>query len=289
MADRNEQKLKEKENFSLDQIKLEGRNENESAYYGFQGKKGTWKMTDADGNTIENKNMILSGTKGKQKITVQKAGTYYLTYFIDEDEYNTADHRNQYAANLTVTRPTVKFIVEKVSLNKNTPKISNITIRAISNKIAPGKKIKLTTNLPKSKIKWITSNPKLATVDKNGVVKINKKAAGKKVRITAIATDGSGKKKAFVIRIMKGEVKKIIIKGKKRVQAGKTLKLKAKVKAGKGANKKLLWTSSNIKYATVTSSGKVKTKKAGKKKTVKITAMAADGSNKKATIKIQIK
>ena len=289
VADRNEQKLKEKESFSLDQIKLEGRNENESAYYGFQGKKGTWKMTDADGNTIENENIILSETKGKQKITVQKAGTYYLTYFIDEDEYNTADHRNQYAANLTVTRPTVKFIVEKVSLNKNTPKISNITIRAISNKIAPGKKIKLTTNLPKSKIKWITSNPKLATVDKNGVVKINKKAAGKKVRITAIATDGSGKKKAFVIRIMKGEVKKIIIKGKKRVQAGKALKLKAEVKAGKGANKKLLWTSSNIKYATVTSSGKVKTKKAGKKKTVKITATATDGSNKKATIKIQIK
>ena len=289
VADRNEQKLKEKESFSLDQIKLEGRNENESAYYGFQGKKGTWKMTDADGNTIENKNMILSGTKGKQKITVQKAGTYYLTYFIDEDEYNTADHRNQYAANLTVTRPTVKFIVEKVSLNNNNPKINNITIRAISNKIAPGKKIKLTTNLPKSKIKWITSNPKLATVDKNGVVKINKKAAGKKVRITAIATDGSGKKKAFVIRIMKGEVKKIIIKGKKRVQAGKALKLKAEVKAGKGANKKLLWTSSNIKYATVTSSGKVKTKKAGKKKTVKITATATDGSNKKATIKIQIK
>ena len=250
VADRNEQKLKEKENFSLNQIKLEGRNENESAYYGFQGKKGTWKMTDAD-------------------------------------------HRNQYAANLTVTRPTVKFIVEKVSLNNNAdtnnPQINNITIRAISSKIAPGKKIKLTTNLPKSKIKWITSNPKLATVDKNGVVKINKKAAGKRVSITAIATDGSGKKKTFAIRIMKGEVKKIIIKGKKRVPAGNTLKLKAKVKAGKGANKKLLWRSSNIKYATVTSSGKVKTKKAGKKKTVKITAMATDGSNKKATIKIQIK
>lgn len=293
VADRNEQKLKEKENFSLNQIKLEGRNENESAYYGFQGKKGTWKMTDADGNTIENENIILSGTKGNQKITVQKAGTYYLTYFIDEDEYNTADHRNQYAANLTVTRPTVKFIVEKVSLNNNAdtnnPQINNITIRAISSKIAPGKKIKLTTNLPKSKIKWITSNPKLATVDKNGVVKINKKAAGKRVSITAIATDGSGKKKTFAIRIMKGEVKKIIIKGKKRVPAGNTLKLKAKVKAGKGANKKLLWRSSNIKYATVTSSGKVKTKKAGKKKTVKITAMATDGSNKKATIKIQIK
>lgn len=72
MADRNEQKLKEKENFSLNQIKLEGRNENESAYYGFQGKKGTWKMTDADGNTIENENIILSGTKGKQKSPCKK-------------------------------------------------------------------------------------------------------------------------------------------------------------------------------------------------------------------------
>ena len=102
----------------------------------------------------KNENIILSGTKGKQKITVQKAGTYYLTYFIDEDEYNTADHRNQYAANLTVTRPIVKLIVEKVSLNNNAdtnnPQINNITIRAISSKIAPGKKNQ-TDNKPAKK------------------------------------------------------------------------------------------------------------------------------------------
>ena len=72
----------------------------------------------------------------------------------------------------------------------------------------------------------------------------------------------------------KRQVKKITIKGKKSVKAGKTVKLKAVVKASKGANKKLRWTSNNTKYATVTSSGKVKTKKAGKKKTIKITAMA---------------
>ena len=112
---------------------------------------------------------------------------------------------------------------------------------------------------------------------------------GKTVTITAIANDGSGKTATYKIAAMKGIVKKITIPGKKSVKAGKTLKLKAKVKATKGANKKLLWKSSNIKYATVTSSGKVKTKKAGKKKTVKITTMATDGSNKKATIKIQIK
>ena len=101
-------------------------------------------------------------------------------------------------------------------------------------------------------------------MDKNGVVTLNKKAGGKTVKITAEATDGSGKKATFTIKIMKGSVKKIKISGKKTVKAGKTLKLKAKVKAGKGANKTLKWTSSNTKYATV-SSGKVKALKAGKK------------------------
>ena len=98
-----------------------------------------------------------------------------------------------------------------------------------------------------------------------------------------------GKKATFKIKIMKGTVKKIKITGKKTVKAGKTLSLKAKVTASKGANKKLKWTSSNPKYATVSVSGKVKASKAGKKKSVKITAMATDGSGKKATVKIKIK
>ena len=84
-----------------------------------------------------------------------------------------------------------------------------------------------------------------------------------------------GKKATFKIKIMKGTVKKIKITGKKTVKAGKTLSLKAKVTASKGANKKLKWTSSNTKYATVSGSGKVKALKAGKKKSVKITAMKA--------------
>lgn len=65
--------------------------------------------------------------------------------------------------------------------------------------------------------------------------------------------------------------------------------MNAKVTATKGANKKLQWISSNTKYATVSASGKIKTKKAGKGKTVKITAMSTDGSNKKQIIKIKIR
>ena len=84
-------------------------------------------------------------------------------------------------------------------------------------------------------------------------------------------------------------MKKIKIAGAKQVKAGKKLKLKAKVSATKKANTKLLWTSSNPKLATVNAKGVVKTKKSAKRKTVKITAMATDGSNKKTTVKIKIK
>lgn len=88
---------------------------------------------------------------------------------------------------------------------------------------------------------------------------------------------------------MKGVVKKIMLSGKKSIKAGGSVKLKAKISASKGANKKLLWTSSNTKYATVSSSGKVKTAKSAKKKTISITAMATDGSRKKKSIKLKIK
>lgn len=53
-------------------------------------------------------------------------------------------------------------------------------------------------------------------------------------------------------------------------------------------SKAVTW-SSNKEYATVTSKGVIKALKAGKGKTVKITAKAKDGSGKKATIKIKIK
>ncbi len=85
------------------------------------------------------------------------------------------------------------------------------------------------------------------------------------------------------------KVKKITISGKKSVKAGKSLKLKAKVKAPKGANKKIKWKSSNKKYAKVYKNGKVKTFKKAKGKKVKITAVAVDGSGKKKTVTIKIK
>lgn len=90
---------------------------------------------------------------------------------------------------------------------------------------------------------------------------------------------------------MKGVVKDVKISGKaaRTVKSGTSLKLKASVKASNGANKVLQWKSGNTKYASVNEKGTVTLKKAGKGKTVKITAMATDGSGKKAIVKIKIK
>ena len=175
-------------------------------------------------------------------------------------------------------------------------KVSKITVSGMSKKIAAGKKITLTTEvLPadasNKAVTWTSSNTKYATVNSKGVVTTKKKGIGKNVVITATAADGSGVKAAYKIKIVKDKVKSVKLKASnKSVKAGKKVIVKATVKTtGKTANKALEWTSSNTKYATVSSKGVVTTKKEGKGKTVKITAKATDGTGKKATIKIKIK
>ena len=181
-----------------------------------------------------------------------------------------------------------------IDTNGNRRLVSSIRLSGISKKIAAGKKLTLkATVLPNNasnkKLIWKSSNSKVATVTQSGIVTLKKKTGGKKVTITATAKDGSKKYASWKITSMKGIVKKVKITGNKPVKAGKKLKLKAKITATKKANTKLLWTSANTKYATVNAKGIVTTKKSAKGKTVKIIAMATDGSGKKHTVKIKIK
>lgn len=187
--------------------------------------------------------------------------------------------------------------------SSNTTKPSGNTTKAPSIKpfkatgkpkqIAAGKKVNLKAEigLPDSitkQLTWKSSNTKVATVNADGVVTVKKKTGGKKVTITA-SNDKIKVSASWKVTSMKEIVKKVKITGTKTVKAGKSLKLKANVTATKKANKKLQWTSSNAKYATVNAKGVVKTKKVAKGKTIKITAMATDGSNKKATFKVKVK
>ena len=176
-----------------------------------------------------------------------------------------------------------------------TIKASKVQVTGASRDIAAGKKIQLKAKVSPAKatdkkVKWTTSNKKYATVTSAGKVTVNKAGAGKKVTIKATAVDGSKKSGSYTIRIRKHAVKKITLKASDTLKNGKAITVKATVKTtGKDVNKQLAWNSSNSKYATVTAKGKVTAKKAGKGKTVKITAKATDGSGIKKTIKIKIK
>lgn len=249
-----------------------------------------WESLSPEVATVEN-GIVNAVGKGEAivaaKLQVGNADTVYKCNVMVSAEPANADTDTDVDVNTDNDAGTEKK-------NHGITKVSKIGLSGISKKIAAGKRIKLIVDMTPSNaanktVTWKSSNKKVATVNSTGIVTMKKKSGGKSVTITATAQDGSGVKATYKIKSMKGVVKKVTISGKKSVKAGKTLKLKAKVKATKKANKKLKWTSSNEKYATVSSSGKVKALKAGKGKKVKITAMATDGSGKKKSVTIKIK
>ena len=69
-----------------------------------------------------------------------------------------------------------------------------------------GKKLKLiakvnATKGANKKIAWKSANTEYATVNAKGIVKTKSAGKGKKVMISAMATDGSKKKNSFTIKI----------------------------------------------------------------------------------------
>lgn len=75
-------------------------------------------------------------------------------------------------------------------------------------------------------------------------------------------------------------------KGKLTMTAGKTFKIKVKVKVKGGASKKVTYSTSSKKIATVSSKGVIKAKKAGN---AKITVKSKFNKKKKAIIKLTVK
>lgn len=170
--------------------------------------------------------------------------------------------------------------------------VEKIKITGATQKVAPGKKLKLKAtvypeNATNQTIKWKVNNKKYASVNSKGVVTTKKAGKGKKVTVTAYSAEDNSIKATYKISIMKNAVKKIKLSAKTTaIKKGKSVKIKVTFAPTQGISKELIWTSSNKKIATVDSKGKVTGRKKG---TVKITAKAKDGSGKKATIQIRIK
>ena len=156
--------------------------------------------------------------------------------------------------------------------------------------VAKGKSIKLSTQVSvtpnKSANKKVTfkSNKKsVATVSSKGVVKGKKTGTAK---ITVTSKKNKKKKTTVTVKVVKGAVKKVKLnKSKAALNVGQTLSLKKTISASKGASKRVYWTSSRARVASVSQRGVVTAKAAG---TATITAKATDGSNKKATCKVTV-
>lgn len=141
-----------------------------------------------------------------------------------------------------------------------------------------GKKLKVvyravSSNGKKAKVRFKSSNRKIATVSRKGVIKAKKNG---KVKITAYAYIKGKKcgKKTVTIKIGK-PVSGISISGSKYVCAGKSIPLRATVSPKSATNKKVIWTSNNSSVVRVDQHGMVTGLGNGR---AVITATAADGS-----------
>ena len=223
-------------------------------------KKVTWTSSD-EKVAIVTDGVVTSVGNGMAVITVKSA------------DGKTA------AATVTVSQKTTKL-----SIQLNGQSVSG-TLKAKVKKSYRFKAVVTPSNADtkNAAVTWTSSNKKIATVTSKGKVTIKK--AGK-VTITAKTADG--RKAAIKLNATKKAVKvtKLKITGSKtmKVKAKQTLVLK--LSPATADNQKVTWKSSNKKIATVNSKGVVTAKKAGK---VTITAIAKDGSRKKATIKITVK
>ena len=128
---------------------------------------------------------------------------------------------------------------------------------------------------------WSSDKPKVASVDKNGVV-TGKKAGTAKITVTA---DNGGRKATCTVTV-KAAPKKVTLnkKGTVTLKKGKTLKLKATLP--KNTASALTWESSNPDVAAVDQNGKVT---ASKKKKGAATITVRTFNKKKASVKIRVK
>ncbi|MCR4748882.1 MAG: Ig-like domain-containing protein [Lachnospiraceae bacterium] len=145
----------------------------------------------------------------------------------------------------------------------------------------------LPSNATDKTLIWKSSSDAIATVDSSGLV--TAKATGK-VDITATSKQNPDKSATVSITVTDNTPKvksvKINYDGNGELNVGKTLTLTADVEADKGADKTVIWSTSDDKIATVSDAGLVTAVAAGK---VDITATSKQDASKSATVSLTIK
>ena len=189
------------------------------------------------------------------------------------------------AAEVPASSPLLQSEAAALSSSAVAPKKIKITGSA---NVAKGKKITLTASVSPAeasqKVIWSSSNKKIATVSSKGVVKGIKAGT---VTIKAVSGANSRVTKTFKVSVLNEAVSQVKISGAPKsldLSGTDTAKLKASAQPAKAAQS-FTWKSSDPAIATVSADGVVKAKAEGK---VTITATAADGSGKKASVKLKV-
>ena len=180
--------------------------------------------------------------------------------------------------------------VAKILVNRIELDVKEFTLEVSEEKIL--QETVYPSNADNKAVSWNSSNPAVVTVTDGKVKAI---AQGTAV-VTVAAKDGSGVKTNCKVTVVASESEEAVVYADaikitgttKKVAPGKKVKLKAIVYPENAVNQQVKWKVSNKKYATVSSTGVVKTKKAGRGKKVIVTAYLADNTNIKATYKISI-
>lgn len=170
---------------------------------------------------------------------------------------------------------------------KSKPKCKITVQNANSNTvIKKGRKLKLkckvtTKSRKKVKLRYRTSNRRIATVSKKGTIKAKKNGT---VKITVTGYIKGRKAGSKTVKIKVGKpVTGIGISGYRYLRQGKSATLKASISPSKATNKKVTWSSSNPSIVRVSKSGTITGIGNG---SAVITVKAVDGSGVRRSVTV---
>ena len=167
-----------------------------------------------------------------------------------------------------------------------TEPVTKMEITAKDKKVPAGETLSLRVkytpaNATMKQAEWKSRNPKVATVDENGVVT---GVARGNVTIEAKAVDGSGRSASYNITVTQTAETLTMKTREVEVQTGRQVTLSAQVGPGNTDDKSLSWSSSDESIATV-SKGIVKGVKAGE---CEITCVSNSNPNLFATARVTV-
>lgn len=188
-----------------------------------------------------------------------------------------ADGSGRYAACTVVVIQPVTKITVKSTTKSTILKGKSIVLKATI----------LPDNAKNKNVVWKSSDSKIAIVSGSGASASVRGVKKGTATITCEALDGSGVKASYKVTVTNPVTKITLKKTSLKLKKGRSYTLKYTVGPKSATNKKVKWTTSNKKIATVSTKGKVTAKR--KKGTAVIKCTAADGSGVYATCTVTVR